>query len=624
MDGTGATHILSRLWFVTIAVVVIAVVYLAKILFLPLAFAILFAFLLAPLVSRLEHLHLPRSLAALLVILGFAALLCAGTWFLFTQLVGVANDLPTYRANIQQKLAAIKSPSNSAFSRARTEVEHLSDELGLSNALPVGFAPESGNPAKPIGTSPEHPVQVMEVSKPSARLGELSGIFAPLTVALLSMVFTFFVLLQREDLRNRLIRLSGDRNLSVITEAMDDASRRISRYFRLLLSVNLAYGTIIFGALSILHLPHALLFGALAGLIRFVPYIGPLIAALLPTLLSLAVFHGWEKSLTIVAIFTAVEIFTANYVEPRLYGKHTGLSALAVLVAAAFWAMIWGPVGLLLSVPLTVCLVVVGRHVPALHFFTIMLGDQAPMPAWTCFYQRLLAHDEREAAEILEACATQQALPEVFDSVLVPALAMSEEDRLHRDLDETTVRSIRENVRELLEEFSYRGNHVAGDDGHMAITHAPRPEPLFKVMSTPVRDETDELAALMLATALDGYRIHAFATPVRRPEEIVELVAREKPDLVFLAGLAPFGFGRSQRIYRSLRAHSPQVRIMAGIWNYPDDAAAAAQKLGGDDVRLFTRLADAVAAIGAIADERQPAPAGGENPPSTIDTQNAA
>jgi predicted PurR-regulated permease PerM len=623
MDGSGATRILFRLWFVIVAVVTIAVLYLAKILFLPLAFAILFAFLLAPLVAWLERIHLPRTLAALSVILGFATLLCAGTWFLFTQLVGIANDLPTYSANINQKLAAIKSPSDSAFSRARREVEHLSNQLGLANSLPIGLAVENSNPSKPLGSSPDRPLQVREVSRSTGRLDQLGGVIEPLVIGLLSVVFTFFVLVQREDLRNRLIRLSGDRNLTVVTEAMDDASSRISRYFRLLLTVNFVYGAIIVAALSLLGLPHALLFGALAGLFRFVAYIGPPSAGALPTFLSLAVFHGWEKSLTIVAIFTCLEIVTANYVEPRIYGKHTGLSSLAVLVAASFWTLLWGPIGLLLSVPLTVCLVVMSRHVPALDFLTVMLGDQAPMPTWACFYQRLLAHDEREAGELLESCAGNKPLPELFDSVLVPALVMSEEDRLHRDLDESTLRFIHDNVREIIEELGYRETRGAMGDICEPVTPQPRPHhPSLKVLCIPVRDETDELGALMLAEALDNGSIRALARPIERLDEIVDSASREKPELVILAGLPPFAFGRCHRIYRSLRSRLPHLKIAVGIWNSSENPAQAAQKIGGgEDVPVYTRLVDAVAGTRALVGTVEHLV---ETPPDALDSQSAA
>ncbi len=294
MNGSGAARILARLWFLVIAVVAIAILYLAKVLFLPLAFAILFAFLLAPVVSLLERLRLTRALAAVLVILGFATLLGVAGWMLFTQLVAVTNDLPIYRDNIAQKMEAIHSPSDSAFSRAEQEVQRLSEELGLANSSAVLHSQPQKSGNKQLGSSPERPVQVREVARPTGRLDQLGGIVEPLTTSFLCVVFTFFVLLQREDLRNRLIHLSGVHNLSVMTQAMKDASARISRYFSLQLLVNVAYGSLVFAALYFIGLPHALLFAAVAALLRFVPYVGAPIAVLLPTLLSLAVFHGMD------------------------------------------------------------------------------------------------------------------------------------------------------------------------------------------------------------------------------------------------------------------------------------------------------------------------------------------
>ncbi|HEY2018133.1 MAG TPA: AI-2E family transporter, partial [Bryobacteraceae bacterium] len=500
MNGSGTARILSRLWFVIIAVLTIAILFLAKVLFLPLAFSVLFAFLLAPLVNWLERLRLPRALASILVILLFAGILGAAAWMLFTQLVAVTNDLPIYRDNIAQKMQAIHSPSNSAFSRARREVERLSDQFGRSNSSAILPAEHPKADGQPLGSSPERPVQVREVARSTGRLDQLGGILEPLTTSFLCVVFTFFVLLQREDLRNRVIHLSGDRNLSMMTEAMKDASARITRYFSLQLLVNLIYGTLVFIALYAVGLPHAILFGSMAGLLRFVPYLGAPVAALLPTLLSLAVFHGWTHSLLIMGTFALLEIVTANYAEPRIYGKHTGLSSLAILVAAAFWTLIWGPVGLILSVPLTVCLIVIGRHVPALEFLTVMLGDKPVVPPATCYYQRLLAHDEREAGDILDTCLKDSSLQCIFDSVLVPALIMSEQDRLEGDLDTSSVEFIRQTTRELIEELGFRETSGPED----SPVRPARKAPPKKVLCVPVRDETDELGAMMLCQLLEA------------------------------------------------------------------------------------------------------------------------
>jgi predicted PurR-regulated permease PerM/methylmalonyl-CoA mutase cobalamin-binding subunit len=598
MNSSGTARILARLWLLVIVVVAITVLYLAKVLFLPLAFAILFAFLLAPVVTLLEKLRLPRALAAVLVILGFAALLGTATWMLFTQLVAVANDLPVYRDNITQKMEAIHSPSDSAFSRAQKEVGKLSEELGLANSTAAPQIRPAGRPGnKPLGSSPEQPVQVREVARPTGRLDQLGGIVEPLTTAALSVVFTFFVLLQREDLRNRLIRLTGDRHVTVTTQAMNDATRRISRYFSLQLLMNVIYGCLIWAALYLIGLPHALLFGSLAALFRFVPYIGSPVAALMPTLLSLAVFHGWSRTAMIVGIFLVLELVTANYAEPHIYGRHTGLSSLAILVAAAFWTLIWGPVGLALSVPLTVCLVVMGSHVPSLEFLTVMLGDQPVVPPFTCFYQRLLARDQHEAGEILETCLKDGSLETIYDSVLIPALILSEKDRHEGDLDESAIDFIRQTARDLIDELGFRDNGDAEPENGMGTRASGRTgSSAPKALCIPVRDETDELGSMMLAQLLEKEGMEALALPVRRADEVLAAVSAENPDVVFLSGMPPFAMARAHRLYRSLRAQNPQRKIMIGIWNYPDDVSRAAQKISrGEEIPIATTLAGALA-----------------------------
>lgn len=604
MDGLGSNRILFRLWMLAIAVIGIAVLYLGKILFLPLAFAILFAFLLAPLVGRLERLRLPRTIAVVVVILGFAALLgCAG-WIFFSQLVSVANDLPTYGGNISQKVAAVHAPSNSAFSRAEREVERLGDEFGIATSSTPAQSPHG----KAIGTSPEHPVQVKEVSHMPGRLDQLGGVVEPLTTALLSVVFTFFVLLQREDLRNRLIRLSGDRNLTVVTQTMDDASWRISRYFRLQLLVNTIYGCIIFSVLWAIGLPHALLFATIAAVLRFVPYVGWIGAALLPTVLSLAVFQGWERTLLIAGTFLSLEIVTGNYAEPRIYGKHTGLSSLAILVAAGFWTLLWGPVGLVLSVPLTVCLVVMGHHIPSLEFLTVMLGDKPDIPRWMCFYQRLLAGDDSEAARILESALRQKPLDEAFDSVLVPALVMAEHDRQHNEMEASIVGSIHRTARELIDEAPFQLARQDTPQQPQAITplvHAterPGEARPLKVLCVPVRDESDELAALMLAQTLETEGFEAISLSPMRVDEIAAAVDSGEPDAVFLTALPPVGLARCHRIYRTLRARHPELRILVGIWDFAADPVDAAWKItGGQEPRVWTRLAEAAGQVRAMA-----------------------
>ena len=650
MDGPVTARILSHLWMVTVAVLAVAVLYLAKVLLLPLGFAIFFAFLLAPVVAFLERLRFPRPLAALVVILAFAGLLTATAWALFTQFVAIANDLPEYRDNLTQKMQALHSPNNSAFGRAQHEIELISNEIGIANSsASAALHPPGEDDNKPIGTTPEKPVQVREVGGPTGRLDQLGGILEPLTTALLAVVFTFFVLLQREDLRNRLIRLSGDRNLTLMTQAMGDASRRVSRYFSLQVAVNVTYGSIIATALYFIGLPHPLLFGALATIARFVPYIGAPIAALLPTLLSIAVFHGWSHSVEIMGLFFVMEIVTANYAEPHIYGKHTGLSSLAVLIAAAFWTLIWGPVGLVLSIPLTVCLVVMGSHIPSLGFLKVLLGDEPVIPPYTSFYQRLLAHDEREASELLLKTLHEQDLVAAYDSILLPALALVEADRQKGELDEETVRYIRSTSSEMVDEIGFRAleernqqgpespqaaatpdnsirpaNAAAGgpDSANPANASAGAansanaslqslvPGPSVPVITVlPIRDGSDDLVATMLTQVLDIAGFRATCLPIRAIDQTVTTVNEQKPALVFLSGMPPVAMARANRLFRAIRAARPELKIIAGIWTYADEPTRAARMISRtEELRICTSLADAVAQARAAAESKPSVP----------------
>jgi hypothetical protein len=358
-------------------------------------------------------------------------------------------------------------------------------------------------------------------------------------------------------------------------------------------------------------LPHAILFAALAALCRFVPYIGVPVAAITPTLLSLAVFPGWRQSALIVGTFVLLEIVIGNYLEPRIYGKHTGLSSLAVLIAASFWTLIWGPVGLILSVPLTVCLVVMGSHVPSLEFLTVLLGDQPVIPSYACFFQRMLAHDEREAAEILESSLKDQSLASVYDSILIPALTLVEMERQRGELEESTVRFIRSSASEMVDELGFRALEEKNEQAQSAADSADAvPASLVpgpSVVIIPVRDGSDDLISTMLTQVLDQAGFRATCIPIQRIDETVAAVAGQKPDIVFLSGMPPVAMARANRIFRSLRSENPALKIIMGIWHYNEDPARAAQMISRtEDLHIATSLADAIAEAEAHV---QPRPA---------------
>lgn len=604
MVRSNASRELSHLLYVAVTVVVIAALYFAKIVFLPLALAMLFAFLLAPLVTLLEKIHLPRVLAIVLVMLVFGSGLGAIGWTIVTQLIQVTEQLPDYRANIADKVATFHRTQDTSFSRAQREVESLSGELGISGTQKVDHRHPN---AKPLGASADRPVAVQEVAPAKTNLDSLQGIFGPLEFLLLITVFTFFMLLEREDLRNRLIRLTGQGHLNLMTQAMDEAGTRVSRYFSLQLLVNVCYGAGIFLGLHFIGLPHALLWGSFAGISRFIPYIGAPFAALLPTVLSMAVFNGWDRTLLIMAMFFCLEVVTANFVEPRLYGKHTGLSSLAILVAAVFWTLIWGPIGLILSVPLTVCLVVVGAHAPNLKFLTVLLGDQPVMLPDAQYYQRLLANDEHEASQVVEQSLKEKSLIEMYETVLLPALSLSELDRHRNALDEPTIQFINETTKEFVEEFGLRSDAIsertpvviekleASNSGTGSSTENISAESSKNVLCVPVRDDADEIIAIMLAQLLERTGLNAQAIPLRSVDEMVAAVTKAQPDLVYLSALPPYAMSHARGLYRRMRAQHPQLPIVIGLWNYSGDPLKAAREIsGGEQGRLSVTLSQAV------------------------------
>jgi predicted PurR-regulated permease PerM len=601
----------SRLLALMVTITVIAALYLAKIVLLPLALAMLFTFLLAPVVSRMERIGMPRVLAILIVIVAFGTAVGTIAWTVGGQLLDVTMHLPDYRANIADKVALFHHTQDTKLSRAQHEVQHIGVQIGIAQPSPEDAAGRRQR-ERELGASPQHPLNVREVEKSSSPLGSLPRIFEPMAALLLVTVFTFFMLLQREDLRNRLIRLSGRGHLNLMTQAMDEAGNRVSRYFLLQLLVNICYGSIIFIALHFIHLPHALLWGALAGLLRFIPYIGAPIAALLPTLLSMAVFNGWNHTLMIMALFFCVEVFTANFLEPHLYGKHTGLSSLAILVAAVFWTLIWGPIGLILSVPLTVCLAVVGGHVPNLEFLKVLLGDEPVMRPEAHYYQRLLASDEREAGEVLDAFLKDHSLADLYDSVLIPALSLSEQDRHRNALDDATVTFVNQTTRELVEEVALRTDRTedlpptstqnlpepmpqpvaAGDK---APTPATGPATPLNVIVVPVRDDADEICAIMLAQLLERAGHFAQALSLKSLDEMQNEIARVKPNLIYLSALPPYAMAHARGVYRKIRRQHPEIQVLIGLWSYGGDPAKAAREISaGEQDRIYTTLAQAV------------------------------
>jgi predicted PurR-regulated permease PerM len=549
-------------------VVVIGALYLGQEILIPLALAILLSFMLAPIVIRLRRWGLGRVPSVLaVVVLLFIALLGLGS-IVASQVVHLADNLPRYEWNLRTKIRDLRIavPGGGV-------VEHTSDMLrDLSKELQEATQPEAESkagdakePVKPV------PVQVQRPAAPALQtLRELGGpLVGPIATAGLVVVFVIFMLLQREDLRDRIIRLAGASDVARTTEAMNDAARRISRYLLMQLVINVLYGIPVGVGLYFIGVPNPILWGLLATILRFIPYVGPVLAALFPIALSFAVAPGWTVPVMTVALFITLELFINNVLEPWLYGASTGLSPVAVLVAAVFWTTLWGPAGLLLSTPLTVCLVVLGRHVPQLGFFDVLLGDEPALEPELKFYQRLLARDPDEATELAEEYLEDEPLDKLYDAVVMPALALAEQDRLRGSLDRIAVQGMAEDtigIIDYLMEEEERDPEDTEDAEAAPLVHTPTER--ASILCIGARNGLDEAAAAMLAHLL--IRRGVAATTVRRHDVAGRNLARLPRHgiaLICLFYLNPRAMQHAQRLTRRLRHHfGDQTRIMVGLW----------------------------------------------------------
>ena len=598
----------SDLLAVAVAVVVVATLYLARVVLIPFGLAMLFSFLLTPAVSCLERIRFPRALAvSFVVVISIGALGFVG-WTVANQLVDVTSQLPSYKANIQNKIETVRSPKGQGLNKAADAIVELSNEL--STQPPA--APTTGNPGAPKSPSATRPLPVQVVSPPINLLESAGSVLGPLGTAGIAIVFTIFMLIRREDLRNRFIVLAGRGRLNIMTKALDEAAQRVSRYLFLQFVVNASYGVVVGIALYFIGVPNALLWGVGAGILRFLPYIGPPLGAIFPILLSLAVFDSWTRALITIGLFVLIELAVSNFVEPSLYGAHTGISALAVLFAAVFWTLLWGPIGLVLSTPLTVCLVVMARHVPHLGFLHVILGVEPVLSPEAQFYQRLLAMDYDEAKQVLDKYLKDEPSVELYDSVLIPALCLAEHDRHRNELDEGTEKFVCQSIKELVEEINDRSieqrelqaigaENTAASEASPGSQREGTADGTSYVVCVPVRDEADEIIGTMLAHLLEsaGYRAHFLDLGTK--DDMLAQILEEKPDIVCLSALPPFAAAHARKLYRGLRVQSPDLKIVIGLWNCAEDAEqAAAQISGATGDHVSGTLAQAIQQIGFL------------------------
>jgi predicted PurR-regulated permease PerM len=578
-----------------LVVVVIACLALAKPVILPAAVAILLAFVLNPFVAALDRRGIPRIPSVFAVVLVAGAILGCVGWILASQMVQFLDQLPNYQENVTRRVEELKARGKSSIV---TKVEDFVENVTAAATSPIqetakealkGPNRKAGKLKSP-GDAAGQPQSVLVVNSDSAtaQLGPwvttADTLFEFLASAGLVAVLVIYVLINREDIRNRLLRLIGEGHMTRTTKALDDAAQGLSGYLLAQLMINASFGVVVGAAIWAVGLPYPLLWAVLATFLRYIPIVGPWIALLFPLTLSLALATGWTKPAIILAVFIGFELLANLALEPLLYGQKMGVSPAPLLIAIAFWSWLWGAMGLVLAVPLTVCLVVLGKHVPALKFFDVMLGDEPALTAEVHFYQRLLAHDQDEALEVLRKRLKEVPLAQVFDEIVIPALISAHTDFENDALSDSEVAAVLVTVRELIEETGPES--AAGSATESAANRV-------MVLGCAARDAGDEAALEMLQRIADPtvYQLEIVSTD-RLVSEVVEMVAEERPSIVCIASLPPGGLAHTRLLCKRLRSRYPDLKILVGRWGLQGGVERNREQLttaGADDFATSLR-----------------------------------
>jgi len=639
--------------------IVLGFLYWARVVLIPVALSILLTFLLAPAVGWLQRAGLGRALAVVLVTLVALAAGVLVTWSVTRQITSLVDTYPRYEQNINAKIATLRSRGREGLvDKVQIVAQRITNQLDQAPVVEV--------PA-PKGAERPQAVKIVEEEGPFglSDIWSVAGpMLEPLANAGLVLVLMIFMLINREDLRDRVIALVGQVQLAETTRAFDDAGERISRYLLMQLIVNAGFGVAVMLGLLLIGVPYAPLWGFFAALLRYIPYLGPWLAALLPIALSLLISRDWSTAIMVVALFAVLELITNMAVEPVMYGRGIGVSQAALLVSVAFWTWFWGPVGLVLASPLTVCLVVLGKHVPHLRFFETMLGDRPALEPPIRYYQRLLARDQDEAAELAEDQATRLTLAEVYDGILMPALAMARGDLRAGKLDEAGQNVVVRATQQIAEDLAGRARAanlkqgVADDrreakearaeakaDAKEAKAEAraeakeakaeaaletkaevkadpaapvadaepaapmpvlePTPAPArIKLLACPARDATDEAAMTMLRELLDPLRFDwCAASTDHLASDLVALISREKPALVCIASVPPGGLAQAKYLCLRARAGHAAIPIVVGRWSLLAEGLEKnrTQLTAAGADRVGTTLAETVEQISQLA-----------------------
>jgi predicted PurR-regulated permease PerM len=582
---------LSRIEPLIVLAVTVLVLYFARELLVPLAFALTLAFLLAPVVGRLEDRRLPRILAVAVTGIVALSLACGVGYVVARQLLDVARNLPAYRLSIQHKMASVHSPAEQSVEKAFGSLEDISGDLYTTarTAAPTDI-PAQATPVRIIDPNRSQLQNTAEF---------LMSFLRPIGTLGVVIVFTIYLLMKREELRHRILLLAGMGRISIMTQAIQEAATRISQYLLFQVAVNAAYG-ILFGlGLFLIGVPNATLWGVLAGILRIIPYVGTATSLVLPLIVSVATSADWWPPILILLLFLCLELTSTNFVEPWLFSTRTGISSLALLAMAIFWTLLWGWPGLILSTPLTVCIVVMGRYVPQMSFLHTLLGTDAELSPEALFYERLLAMDQGEARAVANRFLDNHSIVELYDSVLVPSLTLVEQDRHQGVLDDVRCNFFFLAISELVAELTdYRSKEpLARPQNTFNELHTEAAD--FAVVCISANDQADELTALMLAQLMERANHQTLLLSASFiSTEILENLAKEPTTVVFISALPPFAFSQARSICQRIRSHLPLNRIVIGFWNSTDDPDQTVERFGkGRPNLVVNTLALALAQI---------------------------
>ena len=551
-------------------IVGVAALYLARGVLIPIALAILLTFLVHPVVAPLARLGLGRALSVGIVVTMLFATLGVVAWGLASELTLLSTGIPGYRDNLIAKIAYVRRMGRGGvLEKAQSAVTEVTKELQKDPTTP---APPRGTPP-PVVVRPE-----------PTGLWQLPTLIEGLGGAATVLVLVIFMLIEQAELRNRVLRLVGYRKLATTTRALDEAAQRISRYLLMQSIINASFGLGIAVGLLLLGVPYALLWGFLAAVLRFIPYVGAWLAALILIVFALAAFPTWHQPLLVAGLFVLLELLCSMALEPLLYGQSAGVSQVALLCSVAFWAWLWGPVGLLLATPLTVCLVVFAKHVPGMEFIGILMADVPSIAPPVAYYQRLLAEDESEAARIVAEYAKDHPLEAVYDDLILPALGRARRDRRHGQLPEADERYVWRATRDIvlgLQAKRATEQRAADAEAGAAPPEASPPTRKIHLLASPVRDEADELGLIMLGHLIDPacWTIE-LTSPQLLASEVIALVESSGPAVVCLGALPASGLAaRTRYLSKRLRARFPELRIIVGRWGLREEDGTARRHL---------------------------------------------